>query len=298
MPALRRLLSRANRTRLEARDKEAALCALFDESLKANPPCAALTALADGLGPSDNYWLRADPIHLQPMRDDLAAMEIADLAPEEAQALIQSINALLADDGLQLIYGAPNRWYFRLLAQPRITTTALSQVIGRGIDVHLPKGDEAPAWQRRLTEIQMLLHTHAINEKREWRLAVSALWLWGGGSLPTVAHKSFSALYGVDALATGLARWSGAESFPLPGRFELPLNMDNSLVILAPSTDFFSGLDQSWFAPLLASLRRRSIAQCDIVVWNGATSRYRLSPRDLWRFWRKDSSHDLIAADA
>ncbi|MFN0316995.1 MAG: hypothetical protein ACKVQA_18395 [Burkholderiales bacterium] len=298
LPALSRLLSRATRTRLEAHDREAALCALFGQSLNSNPPCAAFTALADGFSPGNAYWLRADPIHLQPMRDDLAAMEISDLSTEHAQAMVQSINTLLAEDGLLLMAGAPHRWYFRLQTDPRITTTALSQVIGRGINAHLPRGSESPAWQRRLTEIQMLLHTHAINEKREGQLAISALWLWGGGSLPKVSHKPFSTVYGGDALAAGLALWSAVENLSLPERFHPQSIAEDALVILAPATESFSQLDEDWFTPVLDSLRKRLIAQCDIVLWNGAAHRFRLAPRDLWRFWRRDSSRDFLAANA
>jgi hypothetical protein len=297
-PALSRLLSRATHTRLDAHDRESALCALFGESPNVNPPYAAFTALADGLDPGNAYWLRADPIHLQPMRDDLAAMEITDLALENARAMVQSINTLLAEDGLQLMYGAPNRWYFRLQTDPRINTTPLSHVIGRGINAHLPRGNEAPAWQRRLTEIQMLLHTHAVNEKREAQLAVSALWLWGGGSLPNMALKPFSAVYGDDALAAGLARWSAVEFLPLPERFEPQSVAHNALVILTPATESFATMDRNWFVPLLESLRKRLTAQCDIVVWNGSAHRFRLTPKDLWRFWRRDSSHDFLTAGA
>lgn len=297
LPALQRLLSRAIQSRLAANSQEEALCAVFDESLNANPPCAAFTALGDGLDPGSAYWLRADPIHLQPRRDDLVAMEIADLSREDAHALIQSVNALWADDDLQLIPGAANRWYLRLPSDPGITTTPLSQVAGRGIIAFLPKGDESSSWQRRLTEIQMLFHTHPVNENREGQLTVSAVWLWGGGSLPKVERQPFGMVYGDNALAAGLALWSGAKSLSLRERFELPMHADSALVILAPASEL-AQLDQSWFAPLQESLRKRMIAQCDIVVWNGVAHRYRLTPRDLWRFWRRDASRDFLATHA
>ncbi len=299
LPALRRLLSRANQTLISANSQEEALCALFGESLSSNPPCAALSAAADGLGTGSAYWLRADPIHLQPRRDDLVAMEITDLRDEDAHALLQSANALLADDGFQFILGASNRWYLRLASNPGITTTPLSKAIGHGINPYLPKGEQASSWQRRLTEIQMLFHTHAVNEKRDEQnqLAVSGLWLWGGGSLANFEDKPFGTVYGSDILAKGLALCSGAKSLPLCERFEQLAKEDNALVMLAPASAL-SQLEQRWFTPLLESLRKRKIGQCDIVVWNGVARRYRLGPKDLWRFWRLDAGRDFLAADA
>ncbi len=299
LPALAKLLSRADRQDLPGAHREAALCGLFDVSLAADAPSAALTAGADGIEVSDDYWLRADPVHLQAQRDDAVPFEVTDLETHDARALLESLNEFLAADAIQLIWGATNRWYLRLRHAPCLATSPLSRAVGQPMGLHLPTGRDAPKWASRLTEIQMLLHTHAVNEARETsrKVPINGLWVWGGGVLPTMPPSAFHTVYGDDVLAYGLAHCADVRSQTAPTGFDKLPRHEHALVVLDSEHDT-KRWEQDWFAPMLSALNRRALDQCDIVIWSDRAQRYRLRPNYLWRFWRRPTHLDLVAARA
>src|SRR5687767_4981227 len=73
LPALETLLTRAERQALPVRGLEPLLFSLFGAEIPvdADLPVAAVTRVLD-LGIVDNgWWIRADPVHLSPQRDQL-----------------------------------------------------------------------------------------------------------------------------------------------------------------------------------------------------------------------------------
>jgi len=293
-PALHRLLCRGNYERLIGNHPEAALCGLFDPSLTTRPPVAALTALHDGIDVSEGYWLRADPIHLEARRTDLLMTDpaVLDIRTEEAHAFAQTINRHLAEEGIELVIGAPNRWYIRLASPPDLVTSPLSLVIGKPVDPYLPTGEDAPLWQRRMTEIQMLLHTHALNEEREARgkSTINGLWLWGGGTPPLIDKRVFHFVHSDDALAVGLAQCSHAGFSGTPKTFDDLPATGNHLVVIDGSHDReeqLADLERSWFAPMLEALRVGRLDQLELLLWSNEPGLFRLRRGDLWRFWRR-----------
>src|SRR5512135_1744577 len=145
---------------------------------------------ADGVVAGAAYWLRADPVHLQVMRDRivLADSSAFELTQSEADALATAIGQHFGAD-LSPMPLHPRRWYLRLEHAPRLTTTPPSVAAGRNLDPLLPQGEDAMQFRARLNELQMLLHDHPVNLAREARgeLSVNALWLWGGGQPPCPA---------------------------------------------------------------------------------------------------------------
>ena len=68
LPALESLLARSSCTYNESHAIEAWLCRAFGVSQQNDWPVAPVTLLVDGTGDikaEDDYWLRADPVHLQ-----------------------------------------------------------------------------------------------------------------------------------------------------------------------------------------------------------------------------------------
>ncbi len=177
-------------------------------------PVAAFTALADDVPGAGPFWLRADPVHLLADQTHLILLppEQLSLAQEEAGRLITDLDAALGGEGWHLARGrSPLRWYLSLADRPGVRTTPLEQVAGGAIDGHLPEGERGAQWRRVLTEMQMLLHRHPVNLRREelGRPPVNALWLWGGGRLPAAPATVPPRLGGDGPLVAGLAAWSG-----------------------------------------------------------------------------------------
>lgn len=193
LPALQKLAARGRMARCPADGVEAALCEALGIARQQDYPVAAWTLKADGGEPGEHYWLRADPVHLAVMRDRIVVAGTPALDAHEAADLTQSIKdffgPLCAPDAV-----TPTRWYLRVDGAVDLCTHALPQALGGDAAQFELSGDDAAGWRSRMSELQMLLHTHPVNEAREARGAptVNALWLWGGGVAQPVSAKPLS----------------------------------------------------------------------------------------------------------
>jgi hypothetical protein len=156
-----------------------------------------------------------------------------------------------------------------------------------------------------LTEIQMVLHAHPVNEAREARgePAVNSLWLWGAGPAPREASARWQSITADDPVALGLARAArlrargsmpGAawlERAPEDGRHLVVLDALRPFAAVSDADGFsatLEALEREWFAPLLAALRRGRIGMATIHVPDGARGLSVEAIRgDLRRLWRR-----------
>lgn len=277
-------------------------------------PLAPLLAELELEETGQDYWLCADPVHLRADRSRLVLYgpEALAIRQEEADALAESFNALYQPDGLQLYTPTPNRWYLRMAHAPRLSTTPLSDVIGRDIDRHLPRGEDAAPWHARLNEIQMLFHAHAVNEQRaeQGRPAINSLWLWGGGRMPSVVQAQDAWVHGDDPLARALARAAGVPLLETSDlRAELlpaALARGPGLVVLDACRqaqrygdlqewgERLAELERQWFRPLQA-LRAQGRLR-DLVLLAPPAAGYRIGAPRWWQGLRRPRplSHFLV----
>lgn len=312
LPALERLLSRGKRQDSRDEGAEAWLCRSFGVPKQQDWPVAPLTLEWDGGKAGDGYWLRADPVHLKVERSEviLADSGTFSISRQEADAFAEALNRNLHEQGLLLYPLTPERWYLRLEKAPRIATRPLPSSAGRNISNLLPEGGEGAAWRRLLNEIQMLLHTHPLNEEREARgeLQVNSVWLWGGGTFPEVVGKPFDAVFANDILALGLAARSGAFHAALSGEAENcpsfdPSGLDTARgsVLLVLDTlrgavqygdvygwrEGLTNLDRLWLAPLFAALKAGRLSGLTLhAAGDHATRSFTLSRLSPWKLWR------------
>jgi len=302
--ALDRLVSRATVIRVPYQGLESALCAQFGMATDRPLPVAPLSYLADCGEAPTQYLMRADPVHLRADQSRLRLFESHSffISRDEADALVESINAFNAGRGWRLIAPQPQRWYLSLPASPQLQTCTPAQAAGRDIDAFLPQGQAARHWQAVITELQMLLHDHPVNLARAQRgePAINSLWLWGGGVLPVSLRAQPDVLYADDALALGLARHAGIARGDVPTRPE-PLWAEsvggNRLLVLGTLAwpayyDDVEGwlaqlaqLESAWFAPLLAALGTGCIGALTIETCNGR--RFVTDRRRQRAFWRR-----------
>jgi len=297
LPASQRLLARAGVPRSVQRDRDVALLQAFGVAQQQDWPVAPFTYLADGGALRAGYCLRADPVHLRAERDALVLVDGRhfDLGAQAAAELIAALNRHFEDDGIAFFGSHPYRWYAVLPAVPDLTTCPLEAAAGRNIDALLPAGGEALAWHRRCNEIQMLFHSHPVNEAREEAAepVINSVWLWGGGALPASARPVFASVAARDPLAAGLALASSTPLRPpVSGAADWLSAAANGahLVVLDPiaSEAGREHLEQSWFQPLLQALRSRQLERLAIVLPDGERwLEFELSPHDLWKFWRR-----------
>jgi hypothetical protein len=307
LPALATLLARGGRTRLADDSMDAWLCRSFGIEKQHDWPVAAFTLLADGGKPGGDFWLLADPVHLQLQRDRLVLADAAnlDITQEEASSLTAALNEHFAAAGMRFFPTRPGRWHLRLAhPPPHLETHSLETAIGRNIRNMLPGGPEGKHWHSLLNEIQMLLHRHPVNEAREQHglPPVNSIWPWGGGVLPSNPPSPFTHIWTDYALARGLAVAAGTPcaSVPETAMEWLPAAQTGSqhLVILDtlrnPALygdvhlwrETLSQLERDWFGPMRQALSRGKISRLTLTAFdNGQARSFSASRTDLWKIW-------------
>jgi hypothetical protein len=277
--SLELLVARGRRSKTEPRPIERWLQEAFGQSGRL---CAgAISLLGTGAAPGDAVWVRADPVHMQVMRDRvvLAPAGAFSISREEAATLCQAVNQHFGG-AIELRVLDTSRWCARLEREIEVGDEPALGMAGRE--------PEQRAGDVLLTEIQMLLHGHAVNEAREARgePTLNSLWLWGSGRLPGGGSCRWQSVTSADPFALGLARLAGATTRKLPPNATAWLSQaaddGRHLVMLEAS----EALEHEWFAPLAAALRSGRVGMLTLHVPDSGLS-FETARGDLRRFWRR-----------
>lgn len=307
LPALELLLARGRAVPGERRSLERWLCDEFGLEQDVLP-AGALSLLGVGEEPGTDLWLRADPVHLRLMRDELRLIpgDGFTLSRAEADALCSALNEHFRGE-LDLRALQPERWCARVAGGGTpLETPAPLEIAGANVDAHLPAGPGGARWRTLLNEAQMLLYTHPVNDARELRgePEVNSVWLWGAGRCPATVEARWHSLVAGDPLALGLGKRAGLRAGPLPASAEewlaqLPADGRHLAVLdglRAPAglgdAEAFSARLQAfeayWFAPLLGALRAGRIGMLSVHVPDvDEALSFEAVRGDLRRFWRR-----------
>ena len=276
----------------------------LDQEENADLPVAAVSRMHD-MGVIDNdWWLRADPVHLSLQQDRLILTDARrlDITQDEANRMVAEIMEVFTADGWLLKAPRPDRWYLKPASAPKITTTLLAQAIGQDVHPFLPCGPDGRAWHTTLNEIQILLHTTTVNAEREkdGKLPINSLWFWGGGRLPRIKPVSWTHIWSKEPVSLSLARLSGTPREKTPDRFEdwykLADRTGEHLVVLddvhhaalygdAPGwNNALQRLERDWMMPLLQALKSNAITNATLITDKGMS--FSLTSRQARRWWR------------
>jgi len=301
LPALETLLARGRRGKIPGASVERWLAGRY--KMPGDLPLAAASLRGDGGEPGEDWWMRADPVHLKFHGDGLILADASrlGLTPEESREFIAALNSHLSGEGTSFVAPRPQRWYVRAAREMRLVTTPTSEAAARNVQALLPQGEDGARWRRIINEAQMLLHQHPCNEAREQqgRLGVNSIWVWGPGHDCKVA-AAYDGIWADHPVATGLAAASGSAARPLPASGEPLLgsgHIGTQLVVLTlPATaygeaaewrDALTFLERSWFSVLLAGLRDSALESLTLHGLgpdHGHTSV--LTRRGCLHFWR------------
>jgi hypothetical protein len=295
LPALEKWLARADLSRHPG-GRTAWLgrrCSLPDPV-----PVAAIELAREGA------WLRADPVHLRVESEGVQLHRGAALgiAPDEAEALLEALNRHFRDDGLAFVATAPDRWYVRVPDDEVPRTLAPEDARGRDVSRAFPEGGGRVSWRRALTEAQMILGGHPVNERRddERRPAINSLWFWGAGALPARVGSPYASIVAADPFLRGLARLSGAAVAPVPAALaDLPESRgDESMLASLEGLEAALGrrdatawrdeamrLERAWFEPLGRAISRHGRVRL-ILPAAGDTLVATLEGSARWRVFR------------
>ncbi len=179
-------------------------------------PWAARLAQADGIATDDLAWGLVTPAHWHLGTEQVSLGDPAQLLLDEAgsRELFDAVRELFTSEGFAMHYGAPLRWYLAHESLAALPCASPDRVIGRNVDAWLGADPLARRVRRLQAEAQMLLYTHAANDRRTARglLPVNSFWLSGCG----VAQPEAQPVPRVDerlrthALAEDWAAWTKA----------------------------------------------------------------------------------------
>jgi hypothetical protein len=281
LPALEHMLARAERR--ETRHAAACLAPLFGLTA-ADIHEAPFTRLADGGAPDEGWWLRADPVHLAPDRDQLVLMpeSVLEVAHAETGALADAFDKLFTADGWHLEFPQARRGYLRCPQPLDVTTHDPAPFVGGPVLAAMPAGADGSRLRALMSEVEMLFHTHAVNTAREeaGRPPINSLWFWGGGRLPAVTGIAPTRIISDLPLVRGLALWARREAIPsLSAK-----HIDTDSLIALPADDL-AALERDWFASLFSALKDGRLTHLDIHL--GGLGDFVVDRPGAQRFWRR-----------
>ena len=237
--------------------------------------------------------LCADPVYLQTgVQEIVLHPQLPELNSEQQQVLFNTLQPLLAEDGLSLIAQSPNHWYLSVPEQTQALptqTTPLNQALGQGIYPLLAEGNKR-YWHRLGNELQMLLYQANV-------ASVNALWLWGASPLPVTALPKQNGVVMGHSLTAQTYATATQQTYQTATQWSA-LDPQNDYVIvledlqLPALTDdmqawqnVLNQYEQAWFAPALEAINtgkaQISLSACDGNVWQVQ------APRRSWKFWQK-----------
>lgn len=296
LPVLERCIARCDP--LASRSTRFQACLLDDFGMDpASAPLAAISLAGEDDSPGPDYWLRADPVSLQPTLHRIAGrcLHEGELDWSEAQALAAVLDPHLRADGCELRVKDPLRWYVRS-AQQRIRTQPLPATLSPVDESLLPTGPDAARWQRTMTEAQMLFHATDLNAAREagGRAPVNGIWCWGGGRIDAPPNRRYTQVISDDVLALGLARLSGAGATRPPadarGTFSTIRSTAGEMLIALSDGQSLSldAFESNWLAPLVALIEEGVAERLDLRLLLGTrTEGRRITRKGLRRWWRR-----------
>jgi len=224
------------------------------------------------------------------------------LSREDTEKLLAALNQHLAQDGLVLKAFDPKRWYlYRLddsFSHDLPVTTPLSEAGAGNVFPYLPQSSDR-YWAQLFNELQMLLHTQPVNQRREAEglPPVNGLWLWGEGSAASTDLKPVSAVYGGGLSGQVIAKRAGSSWSP-KAVFGHIAQSGNVVLILdqliQPAAAEYpedwqsalSGLD-GVFGELLAEQRA---GHCDVTLYDAAGNSWLCQQRGRWPFGGRKSA--------
>ena len=164
-------------------------------------------------------WARLTPVHLHLGTDRVSLTNPAELQLGEADSreLLEAVRDLFQSEGFGLHWlAAAAQWLATHPLFDGLATASLDRVIGRNVDLWLPDQASARLLRRLQNEVQMLLYTHPLNDRREAAGLPTANSFWCSGCGRAAPASSATVSLHIDdrlrdpALAEDWAAWSEA----------------------------------------------------------------------------------------
>lgn len=290
-PSLLRLINRADKVK-KIEQGETLYSYLFQLDNNQTLPIAALHAAAWEISGVSSVWMHADPVGIVTDQSTAFLVDRISLTDNEITSLLLDLNQFLLADDYVLFAPQPDQWLLNLPKQPDITTVPITEMFGNNIAEKLPSGNDQVTWRRLFTELQMLLHTHPVNEERRAKklATVDALWLWGEGTIPPLQSTEWTGVWSDDDYIKGLSYLSDTPYDSLPTKFpditEQLYSEGNYLIAISDKLPL-NEIEQHWAEPLLQAIAQKQINKLQLIIDKQI---YEIDAKKLKRWWRRSKS--------
>ncbi|MCZ6665137.1 MAG: hypothetical protein O7B81_07520, partial [Gammaproteobacteria bacterium] len=147
------------------------------------------------------------------------------------------------------------------------------------------------SYRRLRSEVEMALHDHEVNLRRqsEGLPPINSLWLWGGGFAPEQNTEPRPPLFADDPMLKGYWFSKTGVTSDWPGSIAACLEASVAGFVAVPGA---GENDHDWIEPCLlelrAALRSGRVSKLVLILADGHEVHVRRSNR--WRFWRRSPS--------
>lgn len=267
----------------------AVLDALNLRSAAEKYPAAAVMRTGSTNERAAGFWLRMQPMHFMAGLDRITTVVLRGagrMTPAERSSLDPVFAEHLQPAGLEL-HAADDEWLLRSASPLKLQTVTPEFAAANPHSEILPRGADAGPIRRLMTEMQMLLHEHPVNARREARgaPAINAVWVHGEGILADVSSVSLPAGYGEDPFLRGIYRLHDQAVGAKPGDVKsllAQLRGPTVAMIDAPDLD---ALETQWLVPLARALLSGAISSLTLMfeAWQVSVER-----ADMFKLWRRE----------
>jgi hypothetical protein len=294
--SLRRWLARADLRQLDAPRE---LLERILEVLNLPYPRSGLGALRmwGQTGDRPTVWIAAaDPVYLEPRLDHLClhAQDARSAPAGDVRPLVNHLQDTLGENDGYGFARLGSHGYLRA-NEPIATSAVPPYVVHQDMpNEYMPAGEEAGAYRNLVSEVEMSLHDHEVNERRvaEGRQPINCLWFWGGGLAPAQETVPHPPLFANDPLLVGhwlsktgvVANWPG----------DIPSCVEASVagfVAVVPEESDDPAILERCLGDLRDLLRAGRLSRLTMMFRDGIEAN--VEPGHRWRFWRRHS--DLLA---
>jgi hypothetical protein len=235
------------------------------------------------------FWLRVQPIHFSAGLDRITTVVLRG-AGRMTEAERSSLDPMFAEHlqsaGLEL-HAANDEWLLRSPAPLRVQTVTPEFAAANPHSEILPRGADAGHIRRLMTEMQMLLHEHPVNTRRQARgaPAINAVWVHGEGILSDVSSVSLPAGYGEDSFLRGTYRLHDRTVGAKPADAKSLLAQLRGPTVAVIDAPDLNALETQWLAPIARALLGGAISKLTLMfnAWQVSAVR-----TDMFKLWRRE----------
>ena len=254
-------------------------------------------------GERSGAWIAAaDPVHLEARLDHLClhALRADAISRTDLRELFDYLQKTLGDDDRYAFARLGRLGYLRG-ADPIATAAVSPEVVdGRAPDEYMPAGENVATHDKLLSELQMALHSHELNQRRTagGRHSVNSIWFWGGGIAPEKDARPIPPLFADDPLFRGYWNSCTGVTEGWKGNFDQCLSIapDGFVAVVPDEVDYsHSAAMASYLENLRDILKRGDLRRLTLLFRDRL--KIEIGKNDALRFWRRVSPLLMEASD-